>query len=103
MERLRDAIDGPVATIAARHGAALGVYAATFCALYLPRLLAAGPGAMLSNSPADAAIFVWSLGWWPHALAHGTLLPYTHDLFAPGGTNLAWTTSIPVPGLLVAP
>ena len=30
-------------------------------------------------------------------------MPYTYDLFAPGGTNLAWTTSLPLPGLLLTP
>lgn len=30
-------------------------------------------------------------------------MPYTYDLFAPGGTNLAWTTSLPLLGLLLAP
>src|SRR5207244_5055950 len=58
---------------------------------------------VLSNSPADASILLWSLGWWPHAIAHGHLLPYTHEVFAPGGTNLAWTTSMPTAGVVLAP
>ena len=57
----------------------------------------------MASDPADGAILLWSLGWWPHAIGHGHLLPYTHALFAPPGTNLAWTTSMPAPGILLAP
>src|SRR2546423_4638608 len=88
---------------ALRHAGALLAFGAIFCALLLPKLLPPEPGRILSNSPGDGAILLWSLGWWPHALAHGHLLPYTHDVFAPGGTNLAWTTSIPTAGVVLTP
>src|SRR5437588_10897871 len=88
---------------ALRHTGALLAFGAIFCALLLPKLLPPEPGRILSNSPGDGAILLWSLGWWPHALAHGHLLPYTRDVVAPGGTNLAWTTSVPTAGVLVAP
>ncbi len=83
--------------------AAFLTYTGVFCALLLPKLLPTRPGRILSNSPADGAIFLWSLGWWPHAIAHGALLPYSRAVFAPEGINLAWTTSIPVPSVLLAP
>jgi hypothetical protein len=51
----------------------------------------------------DPNLFMWMLAWWPHAIGHGLDPLYTHLLFAPGGFNLTWTTSIPGPGLLVAP
>jgi len=86
-----------------RHAAALALFTASFCALLLPKLLPARSGQILSNSPADGAILLWSLGWWPHAVAHGILVPYTHAVFAPDGTNLAWTTSVPTAGFLMAP
>src|SRR5438270_817907 len=63
----------------------------------------AHPGRILGNSPADGSILRWSLAWWPHAIAHGHVVAYTDALFAPRGTNLAWTTSIPAPTLLLAP
>jgi hypothetical protein len=88
---------------ALRHVVALIAYGGIACCLLLPKLLPIRPGQLLSNSPADGSIFLWSLGWWPHAVTHGSLLPYTHAVFAPGGTNLAWTTSIPLPSLLLAP
>ena len=94
---------GASASPVIRHVGALLGYAAIFCALLLPKLLPAVPGQILANSPADGSIFLWALAWWPHAAAHGHLMPYSYALFAPGGTNLAWTTSLPVPGLVLAP
>jgi hypothetical protein len=96
----RNSIEGSPFT---RHVAALAAYAVIMCVALLPKLLPARPGRILSNSPADGSIFLWSLGWWPHAIAHGELLPYTHVLYAPTGTNLAWTTSLGLPGVLAAP
>ncbi|MDA8193838.1 MAG: hypothetical protein M0Z53_07565 [Thermaerobacter sp.] len=43
----------------------------------------------------DPYLFMWFLGWWPHALAHGTSPMSTPILWAPSGINLAWTTSVP--------
>src|SRR5690349_4421103 len=87
----------------AQNALALLAFAALFCAVLLPKLLPAEAGRILSNSPGDGAILVWALGWWPHAMAHAHLVPYTHDVFAPGGTNLAWTTSMPTAGILFGP
>ncbi len=86
-----------------RHLVALLVLTIAFVGMLLPKLLPVGSGRILANSPADGSIFLWSIGWWPHAVASGDLLPYSHAVFAPGGVNLAWTTSIPVPSLMVMP
>lgn len=51
----------------------------------------------------DPQIFVWAIGWWPHAIAHGENPFVTHALFAPDGVNLAWTTSIPGIALPLVP
>jgi hypothetical protein len=88
--------------VVARHAIALVAYVCVLGVL-IGFPLIGGHGRFLSNSPADGSIFLWALGWWPQALVHGDLLPYTHVLFAPAGTNLAWTTSLPVPGLFLAP
>lgn len=43
----------------------------------------------------DPSLFIWFLGWWPHALSRG-LNPLTTSLiWSPPGLNLAWTTSVP--------
>jgi hypothetical protein len=51
----------------------------------------------------DPQIFVWSFAWWPHAILHGLNPFYTHQIWAPGGFNLAWATSVPGLALAFAP
>ena len=51
----------------------------------------------------DPQIFVWSFAWWPHAILHGLNPVYTHQIWAPGGYNLAWATSVPGLALVFAP
>jgi hypothetical protein len=51
----------------------------------------------------DPSLFIWSLVWWPHAIAH-RLNPFlTHAIFAPAGVNLAWRPQSPLASLLVSP
>jgi hypothetical protein len=57
----------------------------------------------LIGTGSDPQLFVWSLGWWPYAVLHGHNPFVTHVLWAPHGSNLAWTTSIPGLALLAAP
>ena len=52
---------------------------------------------------ADPASFVWLISWWPHALLHGLNPFVTHDLWAPSGFNLAGTTGVPGPSLVMLP
>jgi hypothetical protein len=51
----------------------------------------------------DPQIFVWSFAWWPHAILHGSNPFYTHQIWAPGGFNLAWATSVPALAIAFAP
>ena len=52
---------------------------------------------------ADQGVFAWSLAWWPHAIANGIDPLQTDRVFAPDGWNLAWTSVIPGPSLLLVP
>jgi len=84
--------------------AALLGYIGVSCLLFGWRLLP-HPGQKLIGFGAegkqrDPEIFVWSFAWWPHAIAHWTNPFFTHEIFAPTGINLTWTTS--VPGLALA-
>ncbi len=46
---------------------------------------------------------MWFLVWWPYAIAH-RLNPFvTHAIYAPGGLNLGWSTTIPLASLIMAP
>jgi hypothetical protein len=57
----------------------------------------------LGGGDGDPAIFMWFLRWVPYALAHGHDLLVTYHLNYPDGVNLMWNTSLPLPGLLLAP
>jgi hypothetical protein len=57
----------------------------------------------LGGGDGDPAIFIWFLRWVPYALQHGHELLVTHHLNYPDGVNLMWNTSLPLPGLLLAP
>lgn len=51
----------------------------------------------------DQSAFVWFLAWTTHALAHLENPFLTREVFAPGGYNLAWSTSIIGPAILLSP
>lgn len=46
---------------------------------------------------------IWFLNWWSFALTHHLPIFYTHYADYPAGISLAWKTSIPSLGLLLAP
>lgn len=51
----------------------------------------------------DPSIIMWSMVWWPHALVHGAN-PFLSDrIWAPAGYNVAWSTAIPLPSLIMSP
>jgi hypothetical protein len=57
--------------------------------------------ACIGNS--DPAAYIWSLGWWPHAIAHG-LNPFeSHYVWSPVGDNLARHTTIPAAAIVMFP
>ena len=51
----------------------------------------------------DPQIFIWSLGWWPHAILNGENPFVTHAMWPVTGLNLAWITAVPLLALLAAP
>ncbi|SNQ48952.1 conserved membrane hypothetical protein [Frankia canadensis] len=51
----------------------------------------------------DAYLFSWFLRWTPHALAGGLDPFVTHRINAPAGTNVLWSTPVPLLGLVAAP
>lgn len=55
------------------------------------------------GAPQDAPLFVWDMGWWPWAVAHGHNPLFSHFLGVPFGVNLTWVTSVPAPSLVLAP
>jgi hypothetical protein len=52
---------------------------------------------------ADPAEYMWSLGWWPHALVHGLNPFISHYVWAPTGANLARSATIPTAAFVMWP
>ncbi|HXY72157.1 MAG TPA: hypothetical protein VEM41_06420 [Actinomycetota bacterium] len=86
-----------------QHAGVLALYGLLSLALFGPKVLHDFGTRFIAKVPMDAAIFMWSLRWWPYALAHHLNPLYTKLVWAPGGMNLAWTTTPPVPSMLMAP
>jgi hypothetical protein len=55
------------------------------------------------GTTADPAFSMWLLAWWHYALGHHLNPFVTHVVWAPHGTNLAWSTCIPLAALLAYP
>lgn len=51
----------------------------------------------------DPPAYMWALGWWPYALAHGLDPLFSHVVWFPVGANLANTALIPLPSVLAWP
>lgn len=66
------------------------------------RVVLRGDGAYVGYG-VDPQIFVWSFGWWPHALLHGENPVITHAIWAPAGLNLTWATGVPGLAAVFAP
>jgi len=73
---------------------AAGAYLLVSIAYFTPAVLPHF-GRSVIGSGRDPQLFVWSLAWWPHAVLHGQNPFVTHVLWAPLGSNLAWTTAVP--------
>jgi len=82
-----------------RTALALAAYLA-ISLLYFGVRIAAHPGRDWIGFGADPQIFVWSFGWWPHAILHAQNPILAHSVWPPVGLNLAWVSSIP--GLAIA-
>jgi hypothetical protein len=95
----------PVRAFLARHARAaafgsyvvLGLLTAGWFAIRDP----SGTCACIGN--ADPAAYEWSLGWWPHAIAHGLNPFFSHYVWSPVGDNLARHATIPSAALATWP
>src|SRR5918996_651987 len=51
----------------------------------------------------DSSAYMWFFAWWPDALGDGFGAIHTEHVFVPEGYNLAWTTAMPGPSMVLAP
>ncbi len=83
---------------------AILVYLAAAYLLVGRGLLGDSTGRIVSNGAGhDPSVMIWSLAWFPHALANHLDVFYSRAVWWPVGINLAWMTSIPGAALLAWP
>ncbi len=70
---------------------------------FFGRALFQGLSSFVLGKTVDSTIFIWSLVWWPHALATGVNPFITKAVWAPLGYNLAWSTAIPLASFVAYP
>src|ERR1700720_1131465 len=61
------------------------------------------PGRVVLGAAGNGAIYIWSFGWWAHAIGSWTNPLFSHALYAPMGVNIAWTPTAPGLALAFAP
>jgi hypothetical protein len=84
--------------------AAFLMYATISGALYVQGVFAHLGSWCVGWCGPDTSVYLWSLRWMPFALSHGLNPLYTtHYLWAPGGANLVWVTTLPGPAFLLTP
>jgi hypothetical protein len=88
-------------------GRALGaflIYATVSGVIYVRDVFAHFGTWCVGGCHSDTMIYLWSLRWMPFALRNGlNPLFTTHYLWAPGGINLVWNTTIPGPSFVLTP
>lgn len=81
--------------------AVLAGYAAISVAYFGWRLLP-HPGRVIFGNE-NATLYIWSFGWWRHAIGSGINPLVTHALYGGAGVNLTWTPSAPGLALVFSP
>ena len=82
---------------------ALALYLAVFIAAYAFPLLRHPGLPRVGQAVVDPNFYVWSWRWWPYAISHGLNPLYSHQIGAPAGYDLAWTTSTPAVAVILSP
>jgi hypothetical protein len=81
----------------------LGLYALLSLLLFGLPISDDAKGSIIASDEIDSSVFMWFYGWWPHALGHGLNPFVTFHQFVPEGFNLQWSTSMPLPSVLLSP
>jgi hypothetical protein len=61
------------------------------------------PTNVWSGDNGDPQKFMEFLGWYPHAIAHGLNPLLNTSLSVPGGMNMMWDTTMPLPAVVMSP
>jgi len=82
---------------------ALGIYLALSMLFFGRGLVGHFTTRHVGKAVGDPALIAWFLQWLAHAIVHRINPFYTNLLWAPATLNMAWTTWMPLIGLLLAP
>lgn len=82
---------------------ALAVYLAVFIIAYASPLLRHPGLPQVGQAEVDPNFYVWSMRWWPYAISHGLNPLFSHQIGAPAGYSLAWTTPAPAVAVILTP
>ena len=82
---------------------ALAVYLALSLVFFALPIVGDLGSTAIAADDIDASAYMWFFAWWPHALLDGLDPVHTDLIFVPDGYNLAWTTAMPGPSLVLAP
>jgi len=82
---------------------ALAAYVAVWLSTEASTLVWHPTVASLAQRNMDPDLFVWVLGWWPHAIGHSLNPFYSNLVSAPAGQPLGWVTTIPPLAILMSP
>lgn len=86
-----------------RAGVAFAGYLAVSMLLYGSPVIAHMSSRFVGEGSGDSKLYVWDLGWWPHAIAAGLNAFHPTVIWAPSGANMAWVTGLPGPALALFP
>jgi len=81
----------------------LALYAAISFLLFGLPVVDHPKATIIAADEIDSSVFMWFYGWWPHALLNGLNPFVTGFQFVPEGFNLQWSTSMPLPSVLLSP
>ena len=82
---------------------ALAIYLAVYIAWFALPLINNLNVSVVGQNQVDPNFYVWAWRWWPYAVSHWINPLYSAQIGAPGGYNLAWTTTSPPVALLLWP
>jgi hypothetical protein len=82
---------------------AFAIYLVVFILAFAQALLPHLNSPRVGQDEVDPQFYIWAIRWWPYAITHGLNPLYSTEIGAPGGFNLAWTTTTPTVGLVMWP
>ncbi len=90
-------------TRAAQVLTATATFAATSFILFALRVLDAFQSSYVGGNGPDPKLFIWSMEWWSGPAFRSINPLHASAIWAPSGYDLAWVTTVPGPGVLMAP